>query len=121
MSFDILLKEGAVFWHEWRDTKSPYRVGPSMRITATGDVVVGGQTLTTVPRDEWVHVEISAPLGEQAGEWTLRVRVGDGRIETFEGLKIGTEGWRQIRWIVFVSLATEATVFYMDNISLDAR
>ena len=120
MSFDILLREGAVFWHEWRDTKSPYRVGPSMRITAAGDVVIGGQTLTTVPRDEWVHVEMSAPLGSQAGEWTLRVRVGEGKTQTFEGLKIGTDGWRQIRWIVFVSLATEATVFYMDNISLDA-
>ena len=31
----------------------------------------------------------------------------------------GTPAWRQLRWLGFISMATEKTVFYLDNLKLE--
>lgn len=117
-SFDVLLRENAIFWHEWRQTPNPYLIGPSLKIDASGQLSAGGQILTTVPRDEWIHIDITAPLGQAAGTWKLAVKVGDGKTQHFTDLPNVNPEWSQLRWMVTVSLATTNAVFYLDNVKI---
>ncbi len=48
-SFKVRMEPGAILWHEWRDSSSPYKVGPSLRIAANGDVIVARQDAGEAP------------------------------------------------------------------------
>jgi len=125
-SFDVFLKPGAVFWHEWRDRASPYRIGPSLRFEADGQLRVSTrdaegkrakQALTGFPLGQWVHVEIVCPLGKDgAGTYELAISAPDKPRETFE-VVTGSEDWQLCACMVFVSEATQKTEFYLDNLS----
>lgn len=119
MSFDVRTEPGAIFWHEWRDASSPYKVGPSLRIEANGDLKVGGKTLISLQHGQWAKLTITCPLGKDAGTWDLDVQVQDGPTVSFEGLKTGTADWRRLQWMGFISLAKTETVLYIDNLKLE--
>ena len=124
-SFDVYLKPGAVFWHEWRDRRSPYRVGPSMRFRGDGQLEVSTRdgkdesvrkVIAAFPLECWVHVEITCPVGKaQTGAYELALTVPGKARETFE-LKTGSKDWSTCECMVFVSEATHRTVFYLDNL-----
>src|SRR5690606_37141521 len=74
-SFSVKAGPGAVFYHEWRDSHSPYRVGPSLWIQ-DAQLTAQGQVLMEVPVDTWADVAISCGLGsESTGEYSLAVTV----------------------------------------------
>lgn len=116
-SFALRLEPGAVFYHEWRDNVSPYRVGPSLRIEG-GQLLVGGKTLMSLPNDSWVRFEIRCVLG--SGVWELTVRQA-GRVppRKFAGLACGSgKEFASLTWWGFVSDADAATTFWLDDLSL---
>ena len=116
-SFDLRLEPGAVFWHEWRDDASPYRVGPSLRFMADGRVRTGDRALTTVPHSTWVHVELTCEAGPKTpGVFELTLTVEGREPQSFTGLPCGHKDWRSVTWIGFVSEATDRAVFYLDNL-----
>ena len=116
-SFDVRLEPGAVLWHEWRDDASPYRVGPSLRFMADGQVRAGDRVLTTVPHSTWVHVEMACILGAKApGVFELSLTVEGQKAQSFTGLAQGHADCRSVTWIGFVSEATDHAVFYLDNL-----
>ncbi len=117
-SFDLRLEPGALFWHEWRDNASPYRVGPSVGVDATGQLKSGDQVLMNVPWGQWIHFEISAGLGKQAtGAWDLVVTVPGQAPQRFMDLPCDPR-WKALEWMGFISNAEEATVFDLDNVTL---
>jgi len=123
VAFDLRVGPGVVFHHEWRDDSGPYRVGPSLRVHH-GKLIAAGREVMEFPENTWVHFEISAGLGPQStGTWDLAVTVpGPGssaRVVTAQkGLKNGTPDWKKLDWLGFCSIATEKTVFYLDNLEL---
>ncbi|MFP4056398.1 MAG: right-handed parallel beta-helix repeat-containing protein [Candidatus Brocadiia bacterium] len=120
LSFALRLEPGAVAWHEWRDASSPYKTGPSLRVDAEGKLVVGGETLATLPHGQWVGFQIDTELGSASdGTWTLTVALPQEEARQFEGLAYGKADFRRLRWLGFVSLATEKTVFYLDDVKLE--
>jgi hypothetical protein len=120
LSFDVRLEPGAIVWQEWRDAASPYRPGPSLRIEKTGELKVGKQVLMTVPRSQWVHVEMTCPLGNAAdGTWTLAVTLPGAAPQVFDKLPLANPQFRVLQWLGFMSMATERTVFYVDNLKLE--
>ncbi len=119
LSFDVRLEPGAILAHEWRDSSSPYRTGPSLRITAGAKLVANGRELLDVPVGEWFRVEIACTLGDQAtGAYDLTVTLPGASPQTFPGLSYPGRKLRQLEWLGFVSLAQEKTMFYLDNIQL---
>ncbi|HID23439.1 MAG TPA: hypothetical protein EYP14_13720, partial [Planctomycetaceae bacterium] len=66
LRFAVRMEQGAVLAHEWRDARRPYRVGPTLRIDAAGQVSAAGRRLLRVPVQTWLHVEITCQLGKAA-------------------------------------------------------
>jgi len=120
LTFDVRLGEGAVLSHAWRDAKHPFTVGPSLTFGADGKLTASGQEVATVPRDQWIHVEITCGLGPAAGgQYALKVETGGKRLVDLPTLPCGSPGFRSLEWLGFVSLADNRAEFFVDNIKLD--
>ncbi len=120
--FSIRLEPGTVFYHEWRDNASPYRVGPSLRVSADGSLLAAGKKLLSVPYGVWFQVEIACKLGNSAdGKWDLVIRL-PGRTAPlrFTGLPCNPE-FRSLYWYGFVADADGPGIFYLDDIQLGPR
>jgi hypothetical protein len=64
-------------------------------------------------------VEIACTLGKEApGTYDLSVTLPGQQPKAFPKLPCGSADFRRLEWLGFVSLATEKTVFYLDNIRL---
>jgi len=117
-SFDIRVEEGVVMYTEWRDNANPYRVGPSIWVRGN-ELQAGGNTLLELPIGEWVHLEVTAGLGEQStGTWDLSVVLPGQEPQRFEKLQNGSPEWKTLTWLGFSSSATDTTVYYLDNLEL---
>lgn len=121
-SFDVRLGKGAMMQCEWRDTARPYRVGPSLRIDAAGDLLTGKKKLMSLPHDTWIHVEIVCGLGPQStGTYDLSVTVAGQPSQRFEKLPLGSPESKELRWLGFISPANAEAVYYLDNLKLSAN
>ena len=117
-AFDIRVEAGVEFYHEWRDSSNPYRVGPSLWITG-GKLSVAGKPVADVPAGQWVHVEVSAGLGNQStATWELKLTLPGQAPQTFANLPCDPQ-WKRLDWLGFVSNADAKTVFYLDNLLLE--
>ncbi len=118
-TFDLQIERGVSINHEWRDWRnSPYSVGPSLSIN--GDALqVAGKTPLNLPMGKWVHVEITADLGQKnTGTWTLTVTLPGEPPRVFKALKNGSTTFEKLTWLGFTSNATDKTVFYLDNLEI---
>ncbi len=119
LSFDVRIEPGAIFVHEWRDASQPYLVGPSITIDKTGQLAANGRPMMEVPIGYWIHFDIVAALGKQAtGSYDLAVTFEGQPPGKFMKVPTGNPAWKSLRWLGFISLATEKTVFYLDNVKL---
>jgi Right handed beta helix region len=115
--FALRLEPAAVFFHEWRDQASPYRIGPSIWIE-NGKLRASGQELMEIPTSKWVRFEIRAGVGKQSsGTWSLAVSRPGHAVVHKRGLPCGV-GWRSLNWLGFVSHANHPTVFYLDDLEV---
>ncbi len=120
-SFAGRFESGAVCFHEWRDNRSPYRVGPSLWVR-DGHLSANGQALMDLPLGVWVSFEIVCPLGNRAtGAYDLTVTLDGQEPRRFEGLRQTGEGITRLDWFGFVSNADAETTFYIDDIAIQTR
>ena len=120
LGFDLRVDEGAIVAHQWRDAASPFRVGPSFRIDAGGKLQAGGKPLADVPTGQWIHVEIVCQLGREAtGTYDLTLTLPGDPPQAFKQLPCGSDQFKRLDWLGFVSLAQDKAVFYLDNVKLD--
>jgi len=119
LSFHLRLEAGASFVHEWRDASQPYLVGPSIAIDAKGQLTAQGKPLMAVPIAQWIRIEIAAGLGKQAtGTYDLTVTAAGRPPQRFEKLPAGAPAWKSLRWLGFISTATERAAIYLDSVAL---
>ena len=84
-----------IFINEWRDASQPYRVGPSIRIDADGQLSANGKPLMTVPIGQWIRLEFSPGWARQAtGTYELTVTLPDRPAKKFTDLPVGNPEWR---------------------------
>lgn len=114
-AFQIRLSNEAVFQHEWRDSENPYRVGPSIWFEK-GKLRSGSSELLEVPQDQWIGIEISAGLGDNAGTWDLVVTLPDTEPQHFKKLPVQNPEWRTLNWIGFVSQADTESEVWIDDL-----
>lgn len=119
-AFDARTEPGAILWHEWRDSASPYRAGPSFRVEADGRVTADGKKLTAVPHGQWARYEVNCGLGAASdGTWALTVTPAGGQPQKFDKLPLRSKEFRRLQWYGLISMATNAVAFHVDNIRLD--
>lgn len=118
-SFALRLEPGAVLMHEWRTAGHPYHTGPSLRVEGDGRLTAGGKELLRIPTGQWVSLTITTGLGPEAnGTWTLAVTLaGAKEAQRFPGLPCSRD-FRALGWLGFVSDATQAATFLVDDIAL---
>jgi hypothetical protein len=120
-SFDLRLEPGAVFSYEWRDWPNgeTLRAGPNVRVSADGALAAGGKKLLTLPHGQWVNIEVTCNSGEKAdSRWQLVVRQPGHEPQRFADLTCSPK-FKKLSWVGFISLATNTTVFYLDNVRLE--
>ncbi|HQE81781.1 MAG TPA: right-handed parallel beta-helix repeat-containing protein [Candidatus Hydrogenedentes bacterium] len=120
-SFAGRFEPGTVFFHEWRDNRSPYRIGPSLWVR-DGQLSANGQPLMDLSPGVWVRFEIVCALGSQsAATYDLTVTLPEQEPKRFEGLPQTGEGIKRVDWFGFVSNADATTVFYIDDVAIQTR
>jgi hypothetical protein len=120
-SFDLRLEPGAIFSYEWRDWPNgeTLRAGPCVRVNADGGLVAGGKRLLTLPHGQWVNIEVVCNSGASAdARWQLSVRQPGQAAQRFADLACSAQ-FKKLTWVGFISLATNATSFYLDNVRLE--
>lgn len=100
--------------HEWRDHRSPYRVGPTLRIDSAGRVTAGGKHLLDVPRETWITIAI------MCGTWDLTITVRGQSPRRFERLPCGNPRFDELQWLGTTSLAKEHTIVHIDDVKIHA-
>jgi parallel beta-helix repeat protein len=101
-TFSVRVDPASVLIHEWRDDEKPYRTGPWLRISAKG-IETHERLLTSLPPGPWLHLTVSAPLGERSGKWRLSISDGTGKPRVFDNLPVKSIGWKQLKWVGFIS------------------
>jgi hypothetical protein len=120
-SFAIRLDPGAVFYHEWRDSQSPYQAGPSLWFNG-GTLNVGGTALMELPAGQWVNVEVTCQLGRAAnGTFAVSVLAPGAPAQRFENLPCVSPAFRRLDWLGFVSSATETVAVYVDDVKVNVK
>jgi parallel beta-helix repeat protein len=97
--------------------KSGYLTGPQLLVTPEGVLQAGGKELATLSHGTWYHLELTMPLGAKAGENTLILGHGKAPAQTFT-IPSGNPTFRRLERVVIASLATQATTFYIDNLTI---
>jgi hypothetical protein len=119
VTFDLRVEKGALVVAECRDASSPYRVGPSLTVTADGQLLARKQPLMQVPFGQWFHVEARCALGREAnGSYDLVVKLRKGEVKKFPTLPCGHKEFDQLRWFGFMSNANGSATYYVDNVKL---
>jgi hypothetical protein len=120
--FSIRVEPGASFYHEWRDGRSPYRVGPSIWFDPDGTIRASGQAIAKAPLGEWIHIKVTCALGRHAnGSYDLKIQVPGQEAQDFAGLACGSPEFNRLDWYGFVSNATQAATVYIDELNLRAE
>ena len=120
-SFALRLEPGAYGYHEWRDwSAGSYIAGPSLWFNPDGALVANGTTLLTVPHGQWLHITIACALGARAdGTYTLTVQLPGKEPAVFHCTC--DRRFNHATWLGFVSMATDARVFYLDEVVWGCR
>lgn len=119
LSFALRVEKGADVAHEWRDARSPYRVGPSLRIAPDGQLSAAGKPLAKLPPGEWARVKITCGLGKSAsGAYDLELTLPGQAPRRHEKLPCVTPQFDRLEWLGFVSLAGDKAEFHLDDVRL---
>ncbi|OJW26732.1 MAG: hypothetical protein BGO49_18325 [Planctomycetales bacterium 71-10] len=118
-SFAIRAEPGAVFYHEWRDASSPYRIGPSLWVR-DGKLFVGDRAVADVPAGAWLRVRVESRLGAGRPTWSLAVERPGAEPLKLADLPVA-DGWKSVDWVGFVSPAEHPTAVYLDDLDLNVR
>ena len=116
--FALRIAADTVMFHEWRSGNHPYTVGPSVAVRGR-TLIVANRTLLELPVDQWVRLDISAGLGQQAtGTWDLTVALPGQPPRRFARLKTGSPDWKTLGWLGWSSTANARTAWHLDDIEL---
>jgi len=121
LDFDLYREPGALMWHEWRNTASYAKLGPSLWIEKDGRLLLNEKKPTDVrlPDSQWLHFRITDGIGKYAdAKWNMTITDATGQV-LFDGkdLACGPE-FDRLEWLGFVSNSLEACEMYLDNVKM---
>lgn len=122
LAFFLRIEFGATLVHEWRSQSYGQTArGPRLQVKE-GVLLAGDHELLAFPSDEWVYLELVAPVGKDAtGKWELIVTVPGDAPRVFPDLPMGNRDFGELTWIGWFSPATVKQAFYLDGIELTSE
>ena len=98
--------------------RKPYGVGPRLSVKGAKLSAPGAKTID-LPTGEWIHVEMTAGLGNDAGRtWDFVITLPSKKPLRFEKLPQPRNGIKELQWLGFCSTANHKTALLLDNIEL---
>lgn len=117
--FSLWRGPGTHLYHQWRDSRHPYRVGPSLRFHADGTLTTETRELCTLPDEKWIAFEIQCGLGTQSdGTFDLVVTVAGEEPQRFDDVPTGSPDFHSLNWLGFVAEKPGEQVFYLDDLKV---
>ncbi len=116
VGFALRISEASDFYAAWRDDAEPYQTGPYLSVR-NGRLHAENQSIP-LPQDEWIRIEISAALGDEAGTWDLSLTLPDESVEELKGLKNRSPGFQELKSVKFVSNGRKRALTYLDAIRI---
>jgi hypothetical protein len=125
VAFDVKLEPAFHFQHEWRENTvtgaRAYQSGPMIEFRK-GVLSSGGRRLTEYPSNEWLHVDLSARIGEgRDNTFDLTVTVPGRQPQHFAKLPFATTNMKKLDWVGFISPGKEAAKCWLDEIVIESR
>lgn len=96
-----------------------YRSGPMVRIERNGNLVAGGETLATLPFDQWIRLELRMMLGAAATDRSELTVTVPGAKPLRLSVPHAKPGFSRLERVVIASLTPGASVFYIDNLRIE--
>ena len=123
MAFDVKLEPGYHFLHEWRDNTvtgaKAYSSGPMVEIK-NGALICAGRNLRDCPANAWMHIELSAKIGEgRDNTFDLTLTLPGGQPQRFEKLPFASKTMNKLDWVGFISPGKDAAKAWLDEIVID--
>lgn len=117
LEFRFYTEPGYCFTTEWRDSDSPYHIGPSLTVAA-GQLRVGGTAMVSIPAEQWITVKIDAQEGPAAERvWHLAVSAPKGGSRQWT-LPDPSDQWRRLDWLGFTSACRSNAKLFIDDIKI---
>ncbi len=118
VTFDVRTEPDYLLVHEWRDDSTPYRSGPLISFEK-GQIRANGKTLTDLPPNTWVHVEITAKIGpESDATWNCTLTLPGQQPQHFDALKFIKPDMKTLKWIGFASNGKAPAKCWLDEIEI---
>lgn len=108
---------------DYQPSAAEYREGPSLQLKADGTLLAAGKQLAKLPRGQWLHLDLQLELGQPASAaqaYRLAITVAGQPEQVYEGLPYLHAGFGQLMWFGFSSSGQPGSVFYVDNLRLEA-
>ena len=109
VEFSILIDANTKFIHDWRDDATTFLTGPSLNISASRGVEVGGKTIAPATVGQWMTLKITAGVGAAAGTWHLQITNAAGVTTSFPNLALRNNNWKRLNWLGFISNSVVAS------------
>ncbi|MGL4593820.1 MAG: right-handed parallel beta-helix repeat-containing protein [Thermoguttaceae bacterium] len=119
ISFFLRMQKNAIPFIEWRNSKSPYKIGPTFQIRE-GTLRINQLEPIPFPINQWVKVEMTAQLGtDSQGFWNLKLRTADNKVIARKISNVHSE-WNTLEWFGICNLATTGTdsSIFIDQLSI---
>ncbi len=117
VSFDIMAQEGADWFFEMRVKGGEFAAGPYVRCQK-GQLVANNSAstkLADIAVGEWCRIAINATTG--SGKYDVTLTRQDGTQKEFKDLPCKPT-WNAASYLLFSSLGTTKTAYFIDNLSL---
>jgi hypothetical protein len=89
-----------------------------VRIEKNGNLVAGGTTLTTLPFDRWIRLELRMMLGAAATDRSELTVTVPGAKPLRLSVPHAKPGFSRLERVVIASLTPGASVFHLDNLQI---
>ncbi len=123
VAFDVKLDANYHLIHEWRDNTplagKAYQTGPMIEFKK-GALMIGARKLADYPANAWLHVELTANLGEgRENTFDLALTLPGGEPLRFEKLPFAGTHMEKIDWLGFSSPGKESANCWLDEIGIE--
>ena len=121
-SFDWRIEKGARPTFEMRDWVGfgpDYGSGPFLDVQPDGKIMSFGREVIDIPHGKWFHVTTTLDLKNSPEKFTLTITLPGKEPQTFE-LPCNRK-MNGVDWFGFCSFGDNGTVFYVDNLKIEAK
>ena len=123
VAFDVKLEPNYDLVHEWRDSTliegKSYQTGPMIEFRK-GALFSQGKKLADIPADAWVHVELSAKIGDgRSNTFDLMLTLLGATPQRFEKLPFLSKHCAKLDWLGFSSPGKDAAKCWLDELVIE--